>query len=38
MLVDGRWVAKWDPVQAKDEKGGFVRQVSTFRNWITPDG
>lgn len=38
MLVDGKWVAKWDPVQAKDEKGGFVRQVSTFRNWITPDG
>ena len=38
MLVNGRWVAKWDPVQAKDEKGGFVRQTSTFRNWITPDG
>ena len=38
MLVNGTWVAKWDPVQAKDEKGGFVRQVSSFRNWITPDG
>jgi glutathionyl-hydroquinone reductase len=38
MLVDGKWTAKWDPVQAKDEKGGFVRQTSTFRNWITPDG
>lgn len=38
MLVNGKWVAKWDPVQAKDEKGGFVRQTSTFRNWITPDG
>lgn len=38
MLVNGRWVAKWDPVQAKDEKGGFVRQTSTFRNWVTPDG
>lgn len=38
MLVNGKWVAKWDPVQAKDEKGGFVRQVSTFRNWVTPDG
>jgi putative glutathione S-transferase len=38
MLVNGTWVAKWDPVQAKDQKGGFVRQVSTFRNWITPDG
>lgn len=38
MLVGGRWVDKWDPVQAKDAKGGFVRQTSTFRNWVTPDG
>jgi putative glutathione S-transferase len=38
MLVDGKWVADWQPVQAKDEKGGFVRQVSSFRNWVTPDG
>jgi glutathionyl-hydroquinone reductase len=38
MLVNGKWVAKWDPVQAKDAKGGFVRQTSTFRNWVTPDG
>lgn len=38
MLVHGKWVADWQPVQAKDEKGGFVRQTSSFRNWITPDG
>lgn len=38
MLVDGKWTADWQPVQAKDEKGGFVRQTSSFRNWITPDG
>lgn len=38
MLVDGKWVADWQPVQAKDEKGGFVRQASAFRNWVTPDG
>lgn len=38
MLNNGKWVADWQPVQAKDEKGGFVRQTSTFRNWITPDG
>lgn len=38
MLVDGKWVENWQPVQAKDEKGGFVRQTSTFRNWVTPDG
>jgi len=38
MLVEGKWVANWQPVQAKDEKGGFVRQASSFRNWVTPDG
>ena len=38
MLVDGKWVENWQPVQVKDEKGGFVRQVSGFRHWITPDG
>jgi putative glutathione S-transferase len=38
MLVDGKWTADWHPVQATDEKGGFVRQISGFRNWISPDG
>jgi len=38
MLIDGKWTAEWHPVQAKDEKGGFVRQTSSFRNWVTPDG
>ena len=38
MLVEGKWVADWQPVQKADEKGRFVRQTSTFRNWITPDG
>jgi putative glutathione S-transferase len=38
MLVDGKWAAAWDPVQAKDANGGFVRQTSSFRNWVTPDG
>lgn len=38
MLVDGKWTEDWQPVQAKDEKGGFVRQISSFRNWVTPDG
>jgi putative glutathione S-transferase len=38
MLVDGKWMADWHPVQATDAKGGFVRQVSSFRNWVTPDG
>jgi glutathionyl-hydroquinone reductase len=30
--------ADWHPVQAKDAKGGFVRQTSSFRRWVTPDG
>lgn len=38
MLVNGKWQGDWQPVQAVDAKGGFVRQVSTFRNWVTPDG
>lgn len=38
MLVDGKWVKAWQPVQKADEKGRFVRQISSFRNWITPDG
>ncbi|WP_428674534.1 glutathione S-transferase family protein [Roseibium sp.] len=38
MLVDGKWVGDWQPVQAKDEKGRFIRQISSFRNWVTPGG
>jgi putative glutathione S-transferase len=38
MLVDGKWTQNWQPVQEADENGRFVRQVSSFRNWITPDG
>jgi glutathionyl-hydroquinone reductase len=38
MLVEGRWSENWQPIQAKDAKGGFVRQASSFRNWVTPDG
>lgn len=38
MLMNGKWVADWQPVQAKHDKGGFVRQTSSFRNWVTPDG
>lgn len=38
MLVDGKWSADWHPVQAKDQKGGFVRQDSQFRNFVTPSG
>ena len=38
MLIDGKWTEDWQPVQGTDAKGGFVRQQSGFRNWVTPDG
>lgn len=38
MLINGIWKENWQPVQAKDEQGRFIRQVSSFRHWITPDG
>lgn len=38
MLIDGKWVDKWHPVEHTDEEGGFVRHVSSFRDWITPNG
>ncbi|MGP5174370.1 glutathione S-transferase family protein [Psychrobacter immobilis] len=38
MLIDGNWTENWQPVQAKDKQGRFIRQTSSFRNWITPDG
>jgi putative glutathione S-transferase len=38
MLVNGIWQENWQPVQAKDDQGRFQRQVSSFRNWVTPDG
>jgi putative glutathione S-transferase len=38
MLVDGKWSATWQPVQGTDAKGGFVRQMSSFRHWVTSDG
>ncbi len=38
MLINGKWTAKWQPVQGTDAKGGYVRQISSFRHWVTPDG
>lgn len=38
MLIEGKWTADWHPVQATDKQGGFVRQTSSFRHWVTPDG
>ncbi len=38
MLVNGVWTADWQPVQAKDKDGRFIRQTSSFRHWITVDG
>ncbi|HZU64646.1 MAG TPA: glutathione S-transferase family protein [Novosphingobium sp.] len=38
MLVNGKWIENWQPVQGTDGKGGFVRQSAGFRHWVTPDG
>jgi len=34
MLVNGVWQGRFHPVQGTDEKGGFVRGESQFREWI----
>ena len=41
MLVNGKWMEKWQPVQASDDEGRFIRQDSGFRHRIgahSPDG
>ncbi|WP_221801309.1 glutathione S-transferase family protein [Oceanobacter mangrovi] len=38
MLVNGVWQQNWQPVQSEDEDGRFIRQVSSFRHWVTADG
>ena len=38
MLVDGKWTEDWHPVQAKDARGGFVRQTSSFRRRVGEPG
>jgi glutathionyl-hydroquinone reductase len=37
MLVNGVWSTAWTPYQNSSD-GRFVRQSSSLRNWITPDG
>lgn len=36
LLVEGKWRDKW--YDTKSSGGRFVRQVSSFRNWVTLDG
>jgi putative glutathione S-transferase len=38
MLVKGKWEGDWQRLKSTDPQGRFVRQASTFRNWVTPDG
>lgn len=38
MLVEGKWSSDWHPVQSTDKQGGFVRQTSGFRDFISSDG
>ena len=35
-LVNGKWENTW--YDTSKTKGKFVRSVTSFRNWITPDG
>lgn len=37
MLVNGQWKDAWQPVQASDEEGRFIRQTSGFRHRIGAD-
>ena len=36
-LVEGRWETGRGPATT-DSRGGFVRNSTTFRSWVTPDG
>ena len=38
MLVNGKWEGDGQMRKSTDSQGRFVRQASTFRNWVTPDG
>lgn len=38
MLINGNWTGNWQPVQAEVEQGRIIRQISSFRHWITDDG
>jgi putative glutathione S-transferase len=38
VLVNGKWTPDGQMRQATDTHGRFVRPVSTFRHWVTPDG
>jgi len=38
MLVNGRWEGDWQQRNRADASGRFVREVSTFRHWVTADG
>jgi putative glutathione S-transferase len=38
MLINGQWSVDGYLALPTDEKGEFIRQISSFRDWITPDG
>lgn len=38
MLIDGKWEGDWQQRSRSDNDGRFIRESSTFRHWITPDG
>ena len=38
MIINGQWQSKWNPYQKSNAQGDFIRQTSSFRHWVTPDG
>ena len=38
MLIDGKWEGDWQQRSRTDDGGQFIRESSTFRHWVTPDG
>ena len=38
MLIDGKWEGDWQQRSRTDDGGRFIRDSSTFRHWVTPDG
>lgn len=38
MLIDGQWAQDLHSGHGTDDAGGFARESSRFRNWITVDG
>jgi glutathionyl-hydroquinone reductase len=36
VMLSGQWQDRW--CDTEKEQGRFIRPISRFRNWVTPDG